>query len=181
MLEPFPTPIELPLPPWLPPPPEPPPPAPCAQLRLVTLTEINRDRREVKIVFTISFDEYNYRNLQRLSPALQNVLMSAKLEPLASLDARELLITVAPARWGSPMLYLSPLRVYQGYLLRIFSAGFRLEQRGGSLSRRRGESMLSTSQPFRVTCNNYRHSYAQSPGHAFAKAAPRDDRVGKAR
>src|ERR1700730_6292871 len=89
MLEPFP--IELPLPPWLPPPwlpppPEPPapPPAPCAQLRLVTLTEINRDRREVKIVFTIRFDEYNYRNLQRLSPAPQNVLMSAKIEALGN-------------------------------------------------------------------------------------------------
>src|SRR5258708_38005726 len=78
MLDPCPTPTEPPLPPpWLPPPPEPPapapppPPAPCAQLRLVTQTEINSDRREIKIVFTIRVDEYNYRNLQRLSASIK--------------------------------------------------------------------------------------------------------------
>jgi hypothetical protein len=40
--------------------------------------EIVKDNRENKIVFTVRFDEYNYRNLQRFSPAPQNVLMSAK-------------------------------------------------------------------------------------------------------
>jgi hypothetical protein len=46
------------------------------------LTEINRDRREVRIVFTTRFDEYNHRKLQRLSAAPQNVFMSAKIKAL---------------------------------------------------------------------------------------------------
>src|SRR5258708_15599136 len=99
MLDPCPTPTEPPFPPpWLPPPPEPPapapPPPPCAQLRLVTLTEINRDKREVKIAFTIRFDEYSYGDLQRLSAAPQNSLISGKINALGNLDARELPITV---------------------------------------------------------------------------------------
>ncbi|SRR6266481_1754768 len=48
---------------------------------------------------------------------------------------------VARARWGSPIPYLSPLRVYQGYLLRKFSGGLRPELKGGSRSRRPAESM----------------------------------------
>ena len=46
--------------------------------------EIVKDNRETKIVFTIRFDEYNYRDLQRLSPAPQNVLMRAKIEALGN-------------------------------------------------------------------------------------------------
>jgi hypothetical protein len=118
MLDPCPTPTEPPLPPpWLPPPPEPPapappppapPPPPCAQLRLVTLTEINRDKREVKIAFTIRFDEYNYKNLQRLSPAPQNVLMSAKIKALGNPGRTRATITVGrkPRRFGYATLFV---------------------------------------------------------------------------
>jgi hypothetical protein len=51
---------------------------------LVTLTEINRDRREVKIVFTIRFDEYDYRNLQETIGVPQNVLISGKRKVLGN-------------------------------------------------------------------------------------------------
>jgi hypothetical protein len=136
MLEPCPTPIELPLPPWLPPPPEPPappppppPPLPWAQARFGTLTETRKQRRESRIVFTIRFDGYNCKNLQKFSS-------------------------------------------------KNSERNFGPEQRGGSRSRRRGESMLATIQPFRATCDNYRNSYAQPPGHAFAKAAPQVDTSG---
>ena len=39
-------------------------------------------------------------------------------------------------------------------------------------------NLLATIQPFRATCDNYRNSYAQPPGHAFAKAAPQVDTSG---
>ena len=53
----------------------------------------------------------------------------------------------APYRYGDartlelPNVLSWPLKVYRGYLLRIFSTGSRPEQKGGSRSRRPGESM----------------------------------------